>query len=126
MALFLCASVASATTFTKYPLSASTNGKGVLVAATASTGTTIHTAVSGTSAWDEVWLYATNNDTASHNLTLQWGSTSAQDNIQLAVPAQSGMTLVIPGFILQNGLVIYAFSDAANKITIQGYANRIQ
>ena len=39
-------------TFSKIPLSGSTNGKGILVAATATLGTTIHTAGSGTTNFD--------------------------------------------------------------------------
>ena len=41
-------------TFTKTLLSGSTNGKAILVAATATPGTTIHTAVAGTSSLDEM------------------------------------------------------------------------
>ena len=37
---------------TKEPLSASTNGKHIKVAATATAGTTIHTAVTGTDDWE--------------------------------------------------------------------------
>jgi hypothetical protein len=39
-------------TFSKIPLSGSTNGKGILVAATATLETTIHTAGSGTTNFD--------------------------------------------------------------------------
>jgi hypothetical protein len=113
-------------TFTKDKLSGSTNGMAVKVAATATTGTTIHTAVSGTSSWDEVWLYATNNDAAAVNLTLEWGTTTAADgNIQLSIPAKSGLTLVLPGLILQNSLVLSAFAGTANAILLTGYVNRI-
>lgn len=113
-------------TFTKNKLSGSTNGKGVKVVATATTGTTIHTAVSGTSSFDEVWIYATNNDSVSRNLTLEWGTTTAADgNIQLAIPSQSGLTLVIPGLILQNSLILTAFASAANVVLITGYVNTI-
>lgn len=113
-------------TFTKYAFSGSTSGKAVKVSATATTGTTIHTAVSGTSSWDEVWLYATNNDAAAVNLTLEWGTTTAADgNIQLSIPAKSGLTLVLPGLILQNGMVLTAFAGTADVILITGYVNRI-
>lgn len=113
-------------TFTKNKLSGSTNGKAIKVTATATTGTTIHTAVSGTSAWDEVWVYATNNDASAVNLTLEWGTTTAADgNIQLSIPAKSGLTLVLPGLILQNSLVLTAFAGTANVILITGYVNSI-
>jgi hypothetical protein len=52
-------------TFSKVLLSGSTNGASVLVAATSTPGTTIHTAVSGTSSLDEIWLYADNSSSAT-------------------------------------------------------------
>ena len=113
-------------TFTKNKLSGSTNGMAVKVVATATTGTTIHTAVAGTSSWDEVWIYATNNDAAAVNLTLEWGTTTAADgNIQLSIPSKSGLTLVIPGLILQNGLLLTAFAGTANVILLTGYVHTI-
>jgi hypothetical protein len=113
-------------TFTKRELSGSTNGMAVKVTTTATTGDTIHTAVSGTSSWDEVWLYATNNDSVAVSLTLEWGTTTAADgNIQLSIPATSGLTLILPGLILQNSLVLTAFAGTANKILLTGYVNRI-
>ena len=44
-------------TYTKRLLSGSTNGRPIKVAATATPGTTIHTAVTGTTDFDEVWIY---------------------------------------------------------------------
>src|ERR1035437_3334463 len=99
-------------TFTKKLLSSSTNGKAIKIVATASTGTTVHTAVSGTSSRDEIWLYATNNDSVSRNLTIEWGTTTASEgNISMAIPATSGLTLVVSGFLLQNGLLVTAFAS---------------
>lgn len=113
-------------TFTKSKLSASTNGKAVLVAATASAGTTIHTAVAGTSAWDEVWIYAQNNHTAAVDLTIEWGAAgSVGDNIISSIPSKSGLYLVAPGLLLQNGLVIKAFAGTTNVVALTGFVNQI-
>ena len=112
-------------TFSKIPLSGSTNGKGINVAATATTGTTIHTAVSGTSSFDEVWLYAVNTSTSSVKLTVEFGGTAAADNIEITIPGESGLVLVIPGLFLNNALVVTAFAATANVITIHGYVNRV-
>lgn len=112
--------------YAKVLLSGSTNGRGVKVAATASPGTTIHTAVSGTASWDEIWLYVFNSDTAAHDLTLQWGGTSSPDDtIKCTIPALSGLQLVTPGLLLQNSLIVKAFCDSANKLIIHGWVNRI-
>lgn len=113
-------------TFSKLPLSGSTNGRMIAVAATATAGTVIHTAVSGTSSLDEVWIYAVNSSTSAVKLTLEWGGTTANtDHIELTITGESGLVLVSPGLILQNGLIVRAFAGTANVINIGGYVNRI-
>jgi hypothetical protein len=112
-------------TFSKIPLSASTNGKGILVAATATTGTTIHTAGSGTANFDEVWMYASNNSASSVKLTIEYGSTAVADNIEITIPGESGLVLVIPGLFLNNSLLVTAFAGTTNVITMHGYVNRV-
>jgi len=113
-------------TYAKQLLSGSTNGKGILVVATATAGTTIHTAVSGTSDLDELWVYAVNSSDADVKLTLEWGEATAPDgNIEQTVPTESGLMLLVPGLLLQNSLVLKAFAGTTNVIVIHGYANRI-
>ena len=112
-------------TYTKALLSGSTNGRGIKVVQTATAGTTIHTAVAGTSAWDEIWLYAMNIDTTARKLTIEWGNPAVDDNIELTIPAESGLVLVAPGLLLQNSLVVKAFAAAANVVIIHGYVNAI-
>ena len=114
-------------TFTNQLLSGSTNGKAIKVAQTATAGTTIHTAVSGTSSLDEVWLYAHNSSASTVKLTLEWGEATAPDgNIEINIGAEgTGLVLVAPGLLLQNSLVIKAFAGVANVVTLTGYVNRI-
>lgn len=113
-------------TFTKQKLSGSTNGKQIKVAATASAGTTIHTAIAGTSDWDEIWLWAVNSTDTDVKLTFEWGEATAPDgNIEVTIPAENGYILVVPGMLLQNELVVKAFADSANVILINGFVNRI-
>jgi hypothetical protein len=114
-------------TFSKQLLSGSTNGRAIKVAATATAGTLIHTAVSGTSAEDEIWLYAHNTSTSVVKLTLEWGGTTSPDDlIEVNVPVDgTGLILVAPGILLQNGLVVRAFAGTANVLNIFGYVNRI-
>lgn len=116
--------------FTKQLLSGSTEGKAIKVAATASTGTTIHATGTSSSIIDEVWLYAYNSSTGPVTLTIQYGGTTAVDNdIRLDIPPTSGLTLIVPGLILTGtGSVantIYAYAGTTNVITISGYVNRI-
>lgn len=116
-------------TFEKLILSGSTNGRAIKVAATATPGTTIHTGSSSASVIDEIWLYAQNTDTTARKLTIEWGGTSAPDDlIELTVPAESGLTLVAPGLLIKGtgtALVVRAFAASANVVTIHGYVNRI-
>lgn len=113
-------------TFTKRALSGSTNGRGIKVVQTATAGTTVHTAVAGTDDFDEVWLWAVNSDTVAAKLTLEWGGTTSPDDlIEVSLEGESGLVLVAPGLLLQNGLIVRAFADAANVVLIHGFVNRI-
>jgi hypothetical protein len=112
-------------TFSKIPLSGSTNGKGIIVAATETAGTTIHTAVSGTASFDEIWMYAVNTSTSAVKLTVEYGGTLASDNIELTIPGESGLVLVVPGLFLNNAQVVRAFAATTNVLSIHGYVNRV-
>lgn len=116
-------------TFSKTILSASTDGRAIKVAATATAGTTIHTGSTNTAVLHEVWLYAMNTDTTARKLTIEWGSTSSPDDlIELTVPAESGLVLVVPGLLIKgnaSALVVRAFAASANVVTINGFVNVI-
>lgn len=113
-------------TYSKYRLSGSSNGRQIKVGATATPGTLIHTAVTGTIDMDEIWLYVTNNHTAALSLTIEFGGTSSPDDlIQMSIPAKTGLFLIVPGFLLNNSLVVRAFAQTANLLCISGWVNRI-
>jgi hypothetical protein len=113
-------------TYSKQLLSGGTTGKNVKVVATATAGTTIHTAVSGTSDMDEIWLYACNTDSADRKLTIEFGGTTSPDDLtEVTIGTEAGWVLVIPGLLLQNSLVVKAFAAAANVVEVNGYVNRI-
>lgn len=112
----------------KRKLSGSTDGMPIKVAATATAGTAIHTAVSGTTAgtFDEVWLYAYNGHTSDVALTIEFGGATVPDqNIISTIASKSGLVLIVPGYILQNSKVVRAFAGTANVITIGGWVNTI-
>jgi len=115
-------------TFTKAHSTGAADGLAVKVAATSSTGTTIHTAVSGTTvgSFSEIWLWATNTSAAAVQLTIEWGTTTAADgNIIVTVPPKEGLMQVIPGLILHNAKVVTAFAASANVICLHGFVNEI-
>jgi len=110
--------------FSKVKLSGSSDGKMIKVAATATLGTNIHTAHA--TALDEIWLYAVNSDTTNRKLTIEYGGATSPDClIELTIPAESGLTLVVPGLLLTNSLVVTAFCATANVVMIGGFVNRI-
>ena len=113
-------------TAVKRKLSGSTDGRAIKVVATATPGTTIHTAVAGTTAgtFDEIWLYAMNTDTSDRKLTIEYGGVAAPDDlIEVTIPTEAGLFLVVPGLVLQNTLVVKAFAATANVILVFGYVN---
>jgi len=113
-------------TYTKQFLSGSTNGKAILVAATSTPGTLLHTAVAGTSDMDELWIYANNTSANAVKLTIEWGEATAPNgNIEVTVLQESGLVCITPGLIIQNGLTVRAFAATTNVITIHGYNHRI-
>lgn len=115
-----------ATTVSRIPLSGSTNGRGIKVAATSSAGTTIHTATSSATDCDVITVYAYNSSASAVTLTLQWGgTTSVDDDIKLSIPSLSGLTLVVPDLVLRNSLIVKAYAGTADVITLHGFANRV-
>lgn len=111
-------------TYTKVKLSGSTDGKQIKVVQTATAGTTIHTA--DATALDEIWLYCVNSSSSAVKLTIEWGEATAPDgNIEVTIQPESGYTLVVPGLLLTNSLVVKAFAGTANVLLINGYVNRI-
>lgn len=116
-------------TYEKLVLSGSVDGAGILVAATSTAGTTIHTGPSVATTLDEVWLYAVNSDTTARKLTVEWSTTTAPNgNIEFTVPAESGLYLIVPGLIMKGNatpLVTRAFCATTNVVIIHGFVNRI-
>ncbi len=113
-------------TYTKTFLTASTNGRGIKVSGSASPGTTIHTAVSGSTGYDEIWLYANNTDTSQIKLNIEFGgTTSPDDEIQVYIQSLSGLILVVPGLVLNGACVVRAYASNPNVIDIYGWVNRI-
>lgn len=115
--------------YERIPLSGSTNGLGVKVTGTGTGSTvTVHTAQSGTTTVDEVFLWAQNNDADGEprTLTIEFGGTTSPDNLIIVpVPCRAGPVLCVPGLPLRNSLVVKAFADEADDVIVYGYANRV-
>tara|TARA_Y100000296_G_C4938684_1_gene140329 strand:- start:102 stop:458 length:357 start_codon:yes stop_codon:yes gene_type:complete len=114
-------------TMSKVRLSAVADGLALKVGGT-DTGTAdvVHTAIAGTSDIDEIWLWASNTQAGAVKLTLEWGTDTAADgNIEVTIDGESGLTLIVPGLILQNEKTVEAFAGTTDVILIFGYVNRI-
>lgn len=115
-------------TYTRQLLSGSTNGREIPVAATATPGTLIHTAVAGTTSFDEIYLWASNVTAAVATLTVEWGGvTDPGDHMvkTYSLPPNSPPIPIATGQVLQNALVVRAFSGTGSAINIGGFVNRI-
>jgi len=114
--------------FTKAKLSGSTNGKAIKIAATATAGTTVHTAVAGTAAYDELYLYLNNTSASAVTYTIEYGGVTDPDCLvgkAVSLPPNSGPILVIPGLLINNTLVVAVFCGTANVVLASGFVNQI-
>ena len=121
-----------ATTFTKLalqPAGTTGDGLGILVVATATAGTAIHTASSTATTIDELWLYAYNNHTSTVVLSVEFGGvTSPKDLIKSTLASQAGLVLICAGLVIQGNAtakVVRAFAATASQVVLFGYVNRI-
>ena len=116
-------------TFTKKKLSASTDGRAIKVAATATAGTLIHEGSATATTLDEIWLYAVNSSASSVKLTIEWGGVSSPDDlIELTVQPEAGLVTLIPGLLIKGNateLEVRAFAATADVICIHGFVNQI-
>lgn len=113
-------------TYTKFLLSASVNGRGVLLSGTTSgTTTPIHTATNAADTLDEVYLYGVNHGSALADVTLELGGTTSGDRLEVGIPPQQGLVALVPGFCYSGGVVIAGFASTASGVTIHGFVNRI-
>jgi hypothetical protein len=109
-------------TFTKLFLSESTSGNGIPVG---ETGVTLHTASVTEGVIDEVWLYASNNDSSTREVKIVWGDLYSDNDFSAQIPPLSGLVLLVPGLIIGDGLLVSAEAEVDSAITIYGYVHRI-
>ena len=115
-------------TYSRLLLSGSTSGKPIPVAATATPGTLLHTAVAGATSFDEVYLWASNVSGAAVLLTVPWGGVADPSDLlvrQVSIPANSALVPIALGQVLNGGLIVRAFAGTAGDVNITGYVNRI-
>jgi hypothetical protein len=112
--------------YTKELLSGCTNGRPILIAASATPGTLIHTAIAGNSSKDEVYLWFYNTTGSTVDLTVQWGGVTDPADLMVDHYKLTGHTLeqIAFGQPVNGGLVIRAYATTGSVITCTGYVNR--
>lgn len=103
-------------------LSASTDGKGILIGTTA---TLIHTstALTGNTEWDQIFLWFSNTDTSSRSVQVFFGDSTTAMNLGYTIVANIPYPF-LTGQILHNAKTVYASAGVANKIVASGYVIR--
>lgn len=114
-------------TYSKLLLSGSVNGQPIILNTTASSvATPIHTSITSSVAYDEIYIYGTNNSGVAVTLTMCWGGTGSFNQLPVSIGSGYGRTCVCDGVLLNNGLTAYAYASSSGSILIDGFVNRIQ
>jgi len=113
----------------KGKLSGSTDGKAIKITGSDTAGAVVvHTAVAGTTNFDEIWLWAYLAATSAAAVYIEWGThADADDLITKTIPLDDGLYLLIPGLVLQNGMTVEIFTGASavDKVFIFGYVHHL-
>jgi len=112
-------------TYTKAPLSSAISGEQIQITGSGIAQlTTIHASVD--SAYDEVWLYATNTSNADVQMVLTWANTGVGDQMYATIPYKAGRSLIIDGKLLSGTAnSVKAYAATGNAINVDGFVNRI-
>lgn len=105
-------------------LSASTDGRPILIVATTNAGTDLHVATAEATEFDEVSLWASNTDATDRKLTVQIGGTGAGDIIEQTIPAEGG-AVFLGTWRVNGGITIDAFAALTNVVNVWGTVNRL-
>lgn len=110
--------------YQRIALSGSTNYLPINVSGTTfGSAVTVHTA-HATNA-DELWLYAYNYGNLDALLNISLGGNAAHQIITTPVPSKLGEIPVLIGKTYTNSVVIKAYANIADSLSIIGYVNRI-
>lgn len=115
--------------YIKVPLTGSVNGKPIQITATTlGSAQTLHTSTSGTSAWDEIWLWVSNPQDIPASITIAFGYDNTDGTLAcktVQIPANSEPILVLSGLVLQNSKTVRAYASISGYINCFGYVKRL-
>lgn len=118
--------------YNKSLLNASSNGTPIPITGTGISTQLIHTGPTGSTQFDELWLYASNPTTSDVMLNILIGGTDFSSNIAFEgiVEAYAGNVLTIPGLVINGndstGIEVRANASVVSGVNILGYVNTIR
>ena len=105
------------------PLSASTDGRPIVVTATASAGTTIHTCAAGSNEAEVIEIWASNISTSTtRTLYLELGGTSTSDQVCIDIRPKTVMQVLTVR--LTGSVVIKAYEASGADVRVWGFMDR--
>ncbi len=107
-------------------LSGSTRGRPVLITATASTGTTLHTATTTAGEVDRIFIWLANTDDEAQTVTLEFGATGASSEVEILVPPHEKV-LAVDGELLGGAATdtITAYASTGSVVKATGRVERL-
>lgn len=112
-------------TYSRALFSGATNGRPIVLSLNTNTST-IHTVGTSTTAYNEVYLWANNVTGSPATMTLQFGTTTAdQVCTNLSIPANSPPIPILTGQNVTGGVSLTGYASVANAINVEGYINVI-
>jgi hypothetical protein len=111
---------------TTIALSGSTRGRPIQIAATATLGTTIHTATTTSGQLDRLFLWLTNTSSSAVTVTIEFGAAGTGLNVKIVVPANETV-LAIDGAVIGGAATdtVTAFASVTNVVNAFGRVERL-
>lgn len=115
-----------ANSVSRIPLSASTQGEGIKIAATSTPGTLVHTTGTSDTVQDEIRLYAFCRHTTAVAVTVEWGGAGTDLSFVQTVQINAGLIRLTPPedlVLLGSGsvaLTVKVFAGTTNVVYIYG------
>ncbi len=106
-------------------LSSSNSGEPIVITATTSPGTLIHTSIAGTSQKDEVFLYVNNTGASVWPIVLEMGNTGMANRMIMDIYPKEAPLLISQGFLLNQAGTVRGYSPSGvSGLVVNGYVQR--
>jgi len=111
---------------TTIPFSASTRGRPVQITATASAGTTIHTATTTAGEIDKIYLSLCNTSASAVTVTIEFGTTGVGNEIDIIVPANEEV-VALDGVVIGGAATdtVAAYASTGSVVNAIGRVERL-